>query len=71
MIVFKLERERPAMAIYDQQLFYVKDKYLRHYNYQKDLDVPVLGIRKASGINQQHRTLAYNPAGKILTSSIV
>jgi hypothetical protein len=33
MIVFKLERERPAYASYGTTLYYVKDRYLRTFDY--------------------------------------
>jgi coatomer protein complex subunit alpha (xenin) len=33
MIVFKLERERPAYASYGNTLYYVKDRYLRTFDY--------------------------------------
>lgn len=32
MIVFKLERERPAYAIHGSTLYYVKDRYLRTHD---------------------------------------
>jgi coatomer protein complex subunit alpha (xenin) len=32
MIVFKLERERPAAALHGGVLYYVKDRYLRTYD---------------------------------------
>lgn len=63
LIVFKLERERPAYAISDNSLFYVKDKQIRHYDFQNGADVAVIGIKKAPvGLNQQPRTLSYNAA---------
>jgi hypothetical protein len=33
MIVFKLERERPAYASYGTTLYYVKERYLRTFDY--------------------------------------
>ena len=32
MIVFKLERERPAYAVHGTTLYYVKDRYLRTHD---------------------------------------
>lgn len=32
MIVFKLERERPAYALHGNTLYYVKDRYLRTFD---------------------------------------
>ena len=40
MIVFKLERERPAYDIYNGRMFYVKDKYLRMHEFGSQRDVP-------------------------------
>jgi len=50
MIVFKLERERPA---YDNQsnnseLFYVKDRYLRRYEYNTSEDAVQFSLRRSS-----------------------
>ncbi|KAJ3217193.1 hypothetical protein HDU67_008322 [Dinochytrium kinnereticum] len=63
-IVFKLERERPAQAIHQNHLFYIKDKFLRLYDFSTSSDVPVLNIKKNSGTGQLSppRTLSYNPA---------
>jgi coatomer protein complex subunit alpha (xenin) len=33
MVIFKLERERPAYAIYGNSLFYVKEKTLRRLDF--------------------------------------
>lgn len=63
LIVFKLERERPASIVHGNSMYYVKDKFLRNYNFDTNVDVPVCGIRKSTGgLNQQHRSLSYNPA---------
>ena len=45
MIVFKLERERPAHAVYNNILFYVKDKYLRKLDFNTSKDGAVMQIR--------------------------
>ena len=58
LIVFKLERERPPFAVQQDILFYVKDKYLRSFDFASGRDVPLLNVRRAVGA----RTLAYNPA---------
>lgn len=71
LLIFKLERERPAFSVYNDSLFYVKDKYLRHYDFKTSTDSAVLGIKKASGLNMQHRILSYNPAEhSVLLSSV-
>lgn len=45
MVVFKLERERPAFAAKDGQLFYVKDRYLRRSVLGAGADVPIVPLR--------------------------
>lgn len=68
LIVFKLERERPAHCINGNQLFYVKDKFVRMFDFNSNNDVPVVSIRRAAaagvmlGSNAAIRTLSYNPA---------
>ena len=79
MIVFKLERERPAYASYDNQMvFYVKERYIRTCELSSSRDVPVLSIRNraSSGstppTNPKIRTLSYNAQDRaILISSDV
>jgi coatomer protein complex subunit alpha (xenin) len=59
LIVFKLERERPAhVAHRNTSLYYVKDRYLRYYDFESSRDVPVLSIRRATNANV--RTIAYS-----------
>eukprot|EP00899_Mesostigma_viride_P004602 jgi/Mesvir1/14142/Mv12278-RA.1 len=64
MIVFKLDRERPAYATHGGTLYYVKDRYLRTYDFASARDNPLISVRRtgASGTNQGPRTLSYNPA---------
>eukprot|EP00753_Platysulcus_tardus_P003441 PLAT12454.9.p1 GENE.PLAT12454.9~~PLAT12454.9.p1 ORF type:complete len:1289 (-),score=800.57 PLAT12454.9:76-3744(-) len=68
MIVFKLERERPAAATWEDTLFYVRDKYLRMYTYSSNRDVPIISLRRSgvgSALGQAPRMLVYsrlNPA---------
>jgi len=62
LIVFKLERERPAYATYKDTLFYVKERYLRAYDIPNNRDVPVMSIRRS--IAKNPRSLNYNPAEK-------
>lgn len=45
MIVFKLERERPAFAVHNNVLYYVKDKFLRQLDFNTSKDVAVMQIR--------------------------
>ncbi|KAJ3379936.1 hypothetical protein HDU84_006278 [Entophlyctis sp. JEL0112] len=60
--VFKLERERPAQAIYQNQLFYVKDKIVRMHDFSVSNDFPLLSIKKVAASGAVPRTLSYNPA---------
>mmetsp|Transcript_9474 Transcript_9474/g.21710 ORF Transcript_9474/g.21710 Transcript_9474/m.21710 type:complete len:1277 (+) Transcript_9474:222-4052(+) len=69
MIVFKLERERPAFTVNEggsanaaAQVLYVKDRYLRMFEPASARDIPLLSIRRAAGPNGAPRTLAYNEA---------
>lgn len=64
MIVFKLERERPAYAVHGDTLYYVKERYLRTYEFASTRDNPLISIRRpgVSGANQGPRSLSYNPA---------
>lgn len=45
MVIFKLERERPAFATHANSLYYVKDKYLRKLDFNTSKDIPVMQLR--------------------------
>ena len=64
MIVFKLERERPAFISHGNMLYYIKDRYIRSYDYETQQDSPLAAMRRnpAALYNQGPRTLSYNPA---------
>jgi len=64
MIVFKLERERPAYYTHAGTLYYIKDRYLRTFDYSSARDNPLISIRRpgTTGSNQGPRSLHYNPA---------
>jgi len=63
MIVFKLERERPAFSVSGDTVFYVKDRFLRYYEYSTQKEVQVAPIRRPGtvSLNQSPRTLSYSP----------
>lgn len=65
MIVFKLERERPAMDIYEGRAYYAKERYIRMYSFVDGSDVPVAAVRRAgttgTGMNNFPRYMNYNP----------
>ena len=62
LIVFKLERERPAYTVHGNICYYVKDKFLRSYDFATNRDVPVVSIRKGTGPYSPPRSISYNPA---------
>ncbi|XP_057244480.1 coatomer subunit alpha-like, partial [Malurus melanocephalus] len=60
MLVFKLERERPAHAVHGNFLFYVKDRFLRQLDFSSSKDVAVMQLR--SGSKFPVFNMSYNPA---------
>jgi coatomer protein complex subunit alpha (xenin) len=65
MMVFKMERERPAFTVHQNTLYYVKDRFLRKYEFGTAKDVPVMAIRRAGGsYRAAPHLLAYNAAEK-------
>ena len=64
VMVFKLERERPASSIYQNQLFYItKEKLVKSYDFSKNSESPaILSLRKLGSPWVPPRTLSYNPA---------
>ncbi|XP_020224250.1 coatomer subunit alpha-2 [Cajanus cajan] len=63
MIVFKLERERPAFAVSGDALFYTRDRFLRFYEFSTQRETQLLPIRRPGSLslNQSPRTLSYSP----------
>lgn len=68
VMVFKLERERPASAVYQNQLFYItKDKAVRSYDFSKNIESPSLvSLKKFGSPWLPPRTLSYNPAERAI-----
>lgn len=61
--MFKLERERPAFVVAQDTLYYIKDKFVRAYNFLTMVDAPVIAIRRGQvGQSSPPKTLSYNPA---------
>ncbi|KAJ3234584.1 hypothetical protein HDU81_001312 [Chytriomyces hyalinus] len=60
--VFKLERERPAQSMYQNQLFYIKDKTVRVHDFASSNDVALLSVKKGAAATVPPRTMSYNPA---------
>ena len=46
MLVFKLERERPAYAVHGEALYYVKERFLRVYDFSSQRDNPLITLRR-------------------------
>ncbi|CAK9171838.1 unnamed protein product [Ilex paraguariensis] len=63
MIVFKLQRECPAFSVSGDSVYYVKDRFLRFYEYSSQKDTQVIPIRRpgSNSLNQSPRTLSYSP----------
>lgn len=71
-MVFKLERERPASAVYQNNIFYItKEKHVKMYDFQKNVESPtLLSLKKLGSPWVPPRTLSYNPAERsILVTS--
>ncbi|KAJ6067101.1 uncharacterized protein N7446_004138 [Penicillium canescens] len=68
VMVFKLERERPASAIYQNQLFYItKEKHVKSYDFAKNVESPpMLSLRKLGSPWVPPRTVSYNPAERAI-----
>lgn len=65
LIVFKLERERPAYTIHQNSLFYVRDKSLHCYDFNSNDDVSVAIVKRGNGSQAAPRTVSYNPTEKM------
>ena len=68
VMVFKLERERPASTFHQNQLFYItKDKQVRSYDFQKNIESPsLLSLKKLGSPWIPPRTISYNPAERAI-----
>jgi len=64
VMVFKLERERPASNVHQSTLFYItKEKHVKSYDFQKNVESPtLLSLKKIGPAWVPPRTLSYNPA---------
>lgn len=60
MVIFKLERERPAFAVHQNLLYYVKERFLRKLDFNTSKDVAVMQLR--GGGRTPVYSLSYNPA---------
>ena len=60
MVVFKLDRERPASTLHENYLYYVKGNYLRRLDIVAKKDVEILKLRSMG--RSPVTTISYNPA---------
>lgn len=72
MIVYKLERERPAMSVFDGSIYYVKDKDVRSYQLDTGKEAQIVQLRRRDSSAPPPRSLSYNPAdsGVLITSAL-
>lgn len=66
VIVFKLERERPAFSLYQNTLFYVRDKVVRQHDLVTGTDSAIMNVKKLGPAYAPPLTLSYNPAEKAI-----
>ncbi|OLL22528.1 putative coatomer subunit alpha [Neolecta irregularis DAH-3] len=73
VMVFKLERERPAHAIHNNMLFYMdREKCIRTYDFTTgEESAKIISLRKSSQQWISPRTMSYNPAERsvLITSA--
>ncbi|RYP73448.1 hypothetical protein DL771_003620 [Monosporascus sp. 5C6A] len=72
VMVFKLERERPASTVHQNSLFFItKEKHVRSFDFQKNTESPtLLSLKRLGNPWLPPRTLSYNPAERsILVTS--
>ncbi|KXJ89340.1 coatomer WD associated region-domain-containing protein [Microdochium bolleyi] len=64
VMVFKLERERPASTVHQNSLFFItKEKHVRSFDFQKNTESPtLLSLKRLGNAWIPPRTLSYNPA---------
>jgi coatomer protein complex subunit alpha (xenin) len=60
MVIFKLERERPAYSLHGNLLFYVKERTLRRLDLTTSKDTGLLQLR--GNARTPIHSISYNPA---------
>jgi coatomer subunit alpha len=68
--VFKLERERPTFVVHADSLYYIRDKYVRTYDFNTGSDTGFLSVRKFGSPYIPPCTLSYNPAERAVITTI-
>ena len=68
VMVFKLERERPAYTVHQSNLFFInKEKHVRSYDFVKNAEsLSMLSLKKLGNAWVPPRTLSYNPAERAI-----
>jgi coatomer protein complex subunit alpha (xenin) len=64
LVVFKLDKERPAFDHGETALYYHKDQYVYEYNTKTQKEKPILSTRRRGGGTSAPVTLAYNASNK-------
>ncbi|GAA5816668.1 hypothetical protein MFLAVUS_010198 [Mucor flavus] len=65
LIVFKLDRERPAYHVSGMQLFYLDKKVLHVHDFSGSDSKELLSVKKLGSQYTQPRHLSYNPAERV------
>jgi coatomer protein complex subunit alpha (xenin) len=60
LIVFRLERDCPAFAVYQDSLYYIQDKYVRSYDFNTGADLGLLSVRNFGSAYVPPWTLSFN-----------
>ena len=68
LVVFKLERERPPYCLHDDQMLYIKDKFLRVFSFKGEHDNPLMTISRVNVPMSLSniRSMSYNPTEKMV-----
>lgn len=66
VMVFKLDRERPAHAVFQNQLYYVNnEKQVQVFDYDRQVSsLPMLSLKKIGNAWTNFRALSYNPSSR-------
>jgi coatomer protein complex subunit alpha (xenin) len=66
VMVFKLDRERPAHALFQNQLYYINnEKQVQVFDYNSQVSsLPMLSLKKIGNTWSNFRSLSYNPSSR-------
>ena len=68
MIVFKLERERPAFSVSGDIQYYVKDLFLRFFEFSSQRDDQVVPVRRPGSVSLNQAPRLYLSAPQRMLS---